>query len=113
MADRELYLVLVTTSSEDEAAGIAEHLVGERLAACVNIVGPIRSIYLWEGNLQRDTEYLLVIKTAGENFTELEQAVRKRHSYAVPEVVALRVAKGSKSYLDWALGITPGQTGKD
>jgi|DewCreStandDraft_5_1066085.scaffolds.fasta_scaffold86804_1 periplasmic divalent cation tolerance protein len=107
MTPARLHVIFVTASSMEEASQLAEHLVRERLAACVNILGPVRSIYVWDGKLQKDSEYLLLIKAAAENFSALEQAVRKRHSYTVPEILALPVADGSPTYLEWACAARP------
>ncbi|GBD25121.1 Divalent-cation tolerance protein CutA [bacterium HR30] len=107
MTSNKLYVVLVTTSTPKQAEEIAEHLVRQQLAACVNIIGPIRSVYVWEGNLQKEEEYLLFIKAAAQNFADLESAVREKHSYAVPEVIALEVVEGSQPYLEWVLSATP------
>ncbi|GIW45586.1 MAG: divalent-cation tolerance protein CutA [Candidatus Binatia bacterium] len=109
MEQSRLYTVFVTTSSVEEARRIAEHLVQGQLAACVNIVGPIQSVYMWEGDLHRDEEHLLVIKCAARNFAALERAVRELHSYSVPEVIAIPVAEGSADYLAWALSAVPAQ----
>lgn len=94
-------VVLVTTSNRDQAASIAEALVSERLAACVNIVAAIESIYRWEGKIARDNEALLIIKTTDERYLELERRVKELHSYGTPEVVALRIERGSEQYLNW------------
>lgn len=94
-------LVLVTAAGMGEGEMIAETLVEERLAACVNLINPIRSIYRWKGGVERGDEVLLVIKTTGVRYAALERRVRELHSYEVPEVVALRVDRGSAPYLDW------------
>lgn len=94
-------VVLVTTSTRDEAAAIAEALVSERLAACVNIVAAIESIYRWEGKVTRDSEALMIIKTTDDRYPELERRVKELHSYSTPEVLALRIDRGSEQYLDW------------
>ena len=99
-------LVMVTAGSEQQAASIARALVGERLAACVNIVGPIRSIYRWQGEVQNDSEYLMLIKTRASLVSKIERRVRELHSYEVPEVIALLISGGSKPYLDWLLDST-------
>ena len=93
--------VLVTVGSLAEGEKIAESLVGERLAACVNVIGPIRSIYTWEGSLRREEEHLLVIKTRVGSFERLEARVRALHSYSTPEILALPISAGSEPYLDW------------
>jgi len=97
----EFVVVLVTARSGDEAERLAEAVVTEQLAACVNVVGPIRSIYMWKGELQRDEERLLIIKTRAALFDQLEQRVRELHSYETPEIVALPITAGSQPYLDW------------
>jgi len=94
-------LVLVTTSSHDEAASIAGALVSERLAACVNVVPAIESIYRWEGKVTHDREALMIIKTTDERYPELERRVKDLHSYSTPEVIALRIERGSSDYLEW------------
>ncbi|MEK6303433.1 MAG: divalent-cation tolerance protein CutA [Acidobacteriota bacterium] len=94
-------LVLVTAPGEDEARRIANALVEERLAACVNIVAVIESIYRWEGRVTSDREALLIIKTTGEKYAELEQRVKQLHSYSTPEVIAIKIDRGSSDYLSW------------
>ena len=94
-------IVFVTTPNNDEAARIADALVSERLAACVNIVAAVESIYRWEGKVTRDSETLMIIKTTDERYAELELRVRQLHSYSTPEVVAIRIELGSEQYLNW------------
>ncbi|MEK6289502.1 MAG: divalent-cation tolerance protein CutA [Acidobacteriota bacterium] len=94
-------IVFVTTSSNDEAARIADALVSERLAACVNIVAAIESIYRWEGKVTRDSEAMMIIKTTDERYPELERRVKELHSYSTPEVIAMRIERGSEQYLNW------------
>jgi len=103
-------IVFVMAGNEDEAAKIARSLVEQRLAACVNIVGPVRSLYRWRGLIEDEREYLLVIKTRARLYAKLEDQVRKMHSYDVPEIIAIAVAKGSKPYLDWVLESTAAVT---
>ena len=93
--------VLVTAGSEEEGARIARALVEERLAACVNIVPRIRSIYRWRGAVEDEAETLLVIKTSAASLEKLEARVRELHSYEVPEIIALPLDSGSAPYLDW------------
>jgi periplasmic divalent cation tolerance protein len=93
--------VLVTAGSQEEAERIANALVEERLAACVNVVGPIRSIYRWQGKLHNEQEVLLVIKTRTRRFAAVEARVRALHSYDTPEIVALPITSGSEAYLRW------------
>ena len=94
-------VIFVTAGSEAEAETIAKMLVAEQLAACVNILSPIRSIYRWEGKLADDREWLLVIKTRAERFSSVEARVKALHSYQVPEVIALPIVQGSGEYLRW------------
>jgi len=99
-------VVFVTVGSREEAERIAEALVTEQLAACVNIVGPIESVYRWNDRVQRDQELLLIIKTGAERLTDVEARVRGLHSYEVPEVIALPITSGSQAYLNWIRGQT-------
>ena len=94
-------IVLVTTPNSAEAARIAEALVSERLAACVNVVPAIESIYRWEGKVTRDSEALLIIKTTDDRYPDLERQVKQLHSYSTPEVIAVRIEQGSEEYLQW------------
>ena len=94
-------VVFVTTPSRDEAARLADALVSERLAACVNIVPAIESVYRWEGKVTRDTEALMIIKTTQERYQDVERRVKELHSYSTPEVIALRIDRGSEQYLKW------------
>ena len=103
-------VVLVTCGSAEEAGQIARALVGERLAACVNISSPIRSLYHWEGKLCDDQEVLLVIKTARSLFDQVRRAVEKLHSYQVPEVICLPVIDGAPNYLNWLTAAVVGET---
>lgn len=93
-------VVLVTASSEAEAERIAEALVEAKLAACVNFL-PIRSVYTWKGEVCRDEEWQLVIKTCLQNFSSLETKIRSLHSYETPEIIALPIVAGSQPYLQW------------
>jgi periplasmic divalent cation tolerance protein len=94
-------VVLVTTSSKEQAATIANALVSEQLAACVNIVERIESIYRWEGKIVQDSEALLVIKTTDGRYDDLERRVKQLHSYSTPEVIAIKIERGSSEYLRW------------
>jgi periplasmic divalent cation tolerance protein len=94
-------VVLVTCGSEDEALKIANALVEERLAACANVISPIRSIYRWEGKIWDEKEWLLIIKTQSHKFGELEKKVKSLHSYSVPEIISLPIVEGTPSYLNW------------
>ena len=102
----EPIVVLVTCGSEEEALKIANSLVEERLAACVNIVSPVRSIYRWEGKICDEREWILFIKTQKQRFEDLEKKVRALHSYSVPEIIALPIIEGTSSYLSWVKEMT-------
>jgi periplasmic divalent cation tolerance protein len=93
---QEFIVIYVTAGSTTEASRLAE-----RLAACVNQIGPIQSVYRWEGKLEQSEEQLLIIKTRKELFTAVEKRVRELHSYSVPEIVALPIIDGSPDYLRW------------
>lgn len=94
-------IVLTTVSSQDEARRLATALVEERLAACVNIVNEVHSVYRWQGAVEEAAEVLLVIKTRVEKLEALEAAVRRLHSYDVPEFLILQADGGSAAYLRW------------
>ena len=93
--------VHVTAPSREQAAEIARKLVDERLAACVNIVGDMRSVYRWEGKIHEDEEVLCLIKTRPELLDALTERVRALHPYDVPEILAFEVSDGSADYLAW------------
>jgi len=96
------YLVaLMTAPNREEARSIARTLVGERLAACCNIIDRVESIYRWEGAVEEAAEVLVVIKTTAERFAPMRDRVLALHSYDVPELIALPVADGSAPYLAW------------
>jgi periplasmic divalent cation tolerance protein len=94
-------IVLSTTGSEEEARTIAHHLVEHQLAACVNIVPQIESIYRWHGKVESSQEWLLLIKTSAERFPAVRDAIRELHSYELPECIALSVEDGTAEYLQW------------
>ena len=98
--DKKYGIVFVTASSQTEAETIAEALVQSHLAACVSIT-PIRSIYTWKGEVHRNQEWQLIIKTELTQFDQITAKVHQLHSYEVPEVVAIPIAQGSESYLRW------------
>jgi periplasmic divalent cation tolerance protein len=99
MTDKRI--VLTTASSEDEARKIARHLVEHQLAACVNIVPQIESVYRWQNKVESAREWLLLIKTTAEGFAAVRDAIRELHSYELPECVAIAVDDGSAEYLEW------------
>ena len=94
-------VILTTCASEEEAVKIAKALVENCLAACINIVSPVRSIYRWQGKICDEKEWLLIIKTGRERFEELESKIKSLHSYSVPEIICLPVLEGSLAYLEW------------
>jgi len=97
----EELIVFVTVPSRADGERIGEAVVGEQLAACVNILGPIRSIYRWQGEVCRDDEYLLLIKSTRTRYQALEARIRALHSYDTPEVIAVPIELGSSDYLRW------------
>ena len=99
MTDKRI--ILTTAGSEAEAHKIAQALVERRLAACVNIVGPIQSVYRWKGAVESAPEHLLVIKTTAAAFPRVRDAIRELHSYELPECVMLQIENGSEEYLRW------------
>jgi periplasmic divalent cation tolerance protein len=94
-------MVLTTTASRDEAERIARTLVERQQAACVQLVGPIASVYRWQGNVEQSQEWLCLIKTDEAHFADVEATIGELHSYEVPEVIALPITTGSASYLNW------------
>jgi periplasmic divalent cation tolerance protein len=94
-------IVFVTTPNHEEALRLAENLVSERLCACVNVLPAIESVYRWEGKITKDQELLLIIKTSDERYQELEKRILELHSYTTPEVIAVKIERGSNAYLEW------------
>ena len=99
MTDKRI--VLSTAGSEEEGRKIAQALVERRLAACVNIVGPIHSVYRWKGAVESAPEHLLIIKTTSAAFPQVRDAIRELHSYELPECILLPIEAGSEDYLKW------------
>lgn len=99
MTDKRI--VLSTAGSEEEARKIARYLVERQVAACVNIVPRIESIYRWQGKIESSREWLLLIKTTAANFSQVRDAIGDLHSYDVPECIALSIEDGSADYLRW------------
>ncbi len=97
----EARVVLTTVGNREEAQKIANALVESEIAACVNIVGPIRSVYRWEGKVEKAEEFLLVVKTWSDAYERVEEMIKELHSYELPECIALRVERGSEHYLEW------------
>lgn len=94
-------VVLMTAANGEEAARLADMLIGANLAACVQILPKMESVYRWKGNIERQGEILIIAKTLRSKFEELEHEARTLHSYETPEIVALPVAVISAPYLDW------------
>jgi periplasmic divalent cation tolerance protein len=94
-------VIYSTAPDAEKAAEIAKTLVEEHLAACVNIVPGLRSIYRWEGKIADDAEVLCIIKTARDRFDQVAARIKALHPYSVPEVIALPIAKGFEPYLEW------------
>lgn len=94
-------LVLSNCGSHEEARTIAQHLLEHRLAACVNIVPGVESVFHWQGKIETEQEWMLVIKTTRALFDRLKVALQKVHSYQVPEVIAVQIVDGSEDYLAW------------
>jgi periplasmic divalent cation tolerance protein len=97
----EYITVFITAPNEEEASKISRTIVEERLAACVNIIRSVRSIYRWQGSVEDESEVLMVVKTKRTLFDRLQKRVKELHSYEVPEIIGLPVIEGSKDYLDW------------
>ena len=100
--------LLVLTNLPDRAAAekLADELVGKRVAACINILAPCRSVYRWQGAVQHDEEHPMLIKTTRERYPALEQALRAGHPYELPEIIALPVEHGLPAYLEWVAAET-------
>ncbi len=101
MPDRRYLLVLSTCPDRETAERLAGVLVEQRLAACVNIVPGLTSVYRWQGRIEKDAELLLLIKTEAAHFSSLAETIRANHPYELPEVVAVTLSNGSADYLNW------------
>lgn len=108
-----LDVVLVTAPTSEHAEKIARAVVDGRLAACVNIVAGIRSIYLWKGEICDDSEILLIIKTRAALLEKLASAIREHHPYETPEIISLPIGAGWKPYIDWLQAETGGGCGSE
>jgi len=104
----EPIVVLMTAASSEEASRIADMLVNRHLAACVQILPEMQSIYLWKGEVQNEREVLLIAKSTTANFVALDREVRAIHSYETPEIVALPIVAGSAGYLKWLVSCSEG-----
>lgn len=99
-AGNKVIVVMVTVGAESEGRNIASALINQNLAACVNMF-PIQSTYRWQGEIQVDQEWQLIVKTAVGNFDDIEMLVRSLHSYELPEIIALPVVQGYAPYISW------------
>ena len=99
-------VVLVTTSSEEEATALGKMLVEHRLVACVNVLPKVKSIFQWDGKISEEEECLMILKTRKPLFKALEKMIIAQHSYDVPEIIALPIVEGSPSYLSWIHDMT-------
>ncbi len=97
----EFIQVMTTTETKEQAEAIARHLMEQKLAACVQITGPIESIYCWKDKVENAREWLCLIKTRDVFFDQIESAIKKRHSYETPEIIAVPITRGSREYLKW------------
>jgi len=100
----EAIAVFITAPNAEEAARLAEMLVGSQIAACVQLLPEIESVYRWQGKVERQSEVLLLVKTTAAMFEQLEREVRALHSYDTPEIVAVPITLGSAPYLEWLAG---------
>ncbi len=101
MITMNYYIFLVTVPNIEEGQRIAKILVENKLAACVNIIRNILSIYRWKGKIEEDDEHLLLIKTTKENSESIIDKINEIHSYEIPECIGFKIEKGSESYLNW------------
>ena len=106
MPTNDYIIVLTTCNSSALASSIADFLVSNKLAACVNIVKGIESVYQWQGKIEHDNEILLIIKTKQTLFSHVEQAIQERHDYELPEIIAVPIEAGEKNYLNWIQSAT-------
>jgi len=97
----DVIAVFMTAPNREEAARLAEMLIGERLAACVQILPEMESVYRWQGKIERQKEVLIIAKTTTSKFEDLEREVRAIHSYETPEIVAVPLTAGSTPYFEW------------
>jgi periplasmic divalent cation tolerance protein len=101
MSPEDPIVVFLTASSGEEASRLAELHIGAHLAACVQILPEMESVYRWQGKIERQSEILLIAKTTAAKFAELEREVRALHSYETPEIIAIPLVAGSTKYLEW------------
>lgn len=106
MPTDDYIIVLTTCNSSEIASSIAESLVSNKLAACVNVINSVESIYQWQGKIEHDKEILLIIKTRKSLYSQLEQAIQELHDYELPEIIAVPIDTGEKNYLNWIQSAT-------
>jgi len=94
-------IVFMTTATKEEAEKIARNLLSQRLIVCANIVGPVSSLFWWKEEISQESEFLVLMKTSSGVFEKLATAIKRMHSYEVPEIIAVPIIKGEKSYLKW------------
>jgi periplasmic divalent cation tolerance protein len=107
----DVVLILTTAPAGDAGEAIARALVDERLAACVNVLAPMASVYRWQGAVERETERQLIIKTTGDRTAAIHARLRELHSYELPEFLVLKVSDGGAAYLEWVAHETSGHSG--
>lgn len=103
--DENGIIVLTTTEKAEDAEKLCSILLEKKLAACIQILGPIKSRYWWEGKIEQGTEFLCLIKTSKERYVELEKEIKANHPYVLPEILSVEIDLGSKDYLKWMLKI--------
>jgi len=101
MPKDEYIMVINSCNSQETAHSIAESLVSKKLAACVNIINSVESVYQWQGKIEHEKEYLLLIKTQRTLFSQLKEAVQQLHPYELPEIIAVPIELGEENYLKW------------
>lgn len=105
-AMQEIVQVITTTNSSDVAEKIAKNLLEKKLAACVQIIIPVRSLYWWQGKIEDENEVIIFIKTRRELYKELEVEIKNCHNYTIPEILCFPVIEGNPDYLDWVYSVT-------
>jgi periplasmic divalent cation tolerance protein len=103
MTETPIRIAITTIATRIDADRLANAILKRKLAACVNIIGPIHSIYHWQGAIERGDEFLLLIKTSANNLKPLEEAIHELHTYDTPEFIALNVSSASEAYAAWLL----------
>lgn len=106
MPTDDYIMVLTTCNSSETSSLIAEALIGNKIAACVNIIKGVESVYQWQGKIEHDKEILLIIKTRESLFSQVEQTIQGLHSYELPEIIAVPIKTGEKNYLNWIQSAT-------